>query len=242
MTELEQWSDRSAELYDFIFDEREAAANARKLRDLLLQAAPHARSLLDVACGTGSHLKQLTEWYDVEGVDASPSMLQRARSRLPGTPLHQADMRSFDLRKTFDIVICLSSSIAHMRTLEDLDAAAETIARHTSPAGVVVIEPWDFPEDGSDERPWLHTVARGTRAVALMETTTLADPFWTQETHLLVWEAGAGIEHLVERSTLGAFTKTAYVRALDQAGLSVTFEEGGLLGRGLFVAKPRSAE
>jgi dTDP-4-amino-2,4-dideoxy-beta-L-xylose N-methyltransferase len=111
------------------------------------RTAPAARSLLDVACGTGWHLERLRAWYSVEGLDASSAMLQRARERLPDISLHEADMRAFDLGTRFDAVICLSSSIAHMQTLADLDRAVACMARHVQDAGVLVIEPWDFPED-----------------------------------------------------------------------------------------------
>jgi hypothetical protein len=66
--------------------------------------------------------------------------------------------------------------------------------------------------------------------------TTLQGAHWEQETHFLVWRQGERIEHVLERSTLGAFTRNDHTRALEAEGLSVRFDEKGLLGRGLFIA------
>jgi SAM-dependent methyltransferase len=199
---------------------------------------PDARSLLDVACGTGVHLERLRKWYEVEGLDSSPGMLRYARARLPGAALHQADMRSFDLGRTFDVVTCLSSSIAWMRTPDDLSQAIRTMARHLASGGLLVIEPWDFPEDATSQEPWVTTAEANDHRVALMETTVLEGETWVQETHYLDWTLARGIEHWVDTHELGAFSKADYVASLEEAGLGVDFDSFGLLGRGLFLAKP----
>jgi ubiquinone/menaquinone biosynthesis C-methylase UbiE len=86
---------RSARWYDTIYSFKDYAAEADSLRALLAQHRPGARRLLDVACGTGEHLRHLRAHFAVEGIDASPDMLAIARAKLPGMPLHLADMRSF---------------------------------------------------------------------------------------------------------------------------------------------------
>ena len=76
-----------------------------------------ARATGHVACGTGLHLEHLRKDYEVEGLDISEEMLTVARDRLPGVPLHVADMA--DLGTCFDAITCLASSISHMLS-EDL--------------------------------------------------------------------------------------------------------------------------
>jgi len=148
-------------------------------------------------------------------------------------------MRSFDLGRSFDVVVCLSSSIAWMQTLTDLFGAVATMARHSGEGGLLIIEPWDFPEDANGE-PWTTTVRSDDRAVALLETTTLKRDKWLQETHYLTWSRDRGIEHLAETATLGAFTKAEHEAAFAQAGLDVEFDPEGLRGRGLFIGTRRS--
>jgi trans-aconitate methyltransferase len=236
---MEPWSDRSADLYEFVFSHDEARRNAEKLHVIIQARRPGVRTLLDVACGTGRHLERLRDWYEVQGLDSSPAMLRRARERLPDVPLHRADMRTFDVGVSFDVVVCLSSSIACMQTKSDLIDAVGAMARHTNEDGLLIIEPWDFPEE-ANEQPWLKTAETDDRAVALLETTTLRGKTWQQETHYLMWSRDRGIEHLTESQTLGASSKADHEAAFARSGLSVEFDAEGLLGRGLFIGGRRS--
>ncbi|MCI4354671.1 MAG: class I SAM-dependent methyltransferase, partial [Thermoplasmata archaeon] len=71
-----------AEYYDRIYASKDYAAEARRLTRLALRLCPGARTLLDVACGTGRHLATFREQFEVQGLDASAPMLRVARRRL----------------------------------------------------------------------------------------------------------------------------------------------------------------
>jgi ubiquinone/menaquinone biosynthesis C-methylase UbiE len=74
--------ERSAELYDAFYAFKDYAGEAEKLDALIRLRVPGARTLLDVACGTGKHLAELASRYEVEGLDLDPSLLAVARERL----------------------------------------------------------------------------------------------------------------------------------------------------------------
>lgn len=114
-------------------DRRHYAADAEFIRNLVVSLNPGAKTLLDVACGTGRHLEYLLRWFDVEGGDLSDSMLRVARDRLPDVTLHNLDMRAFDPGKTFDAVVCMFSAIAYAASESDLRLALESFARHLRP-------------------------------------------------------------------------------------------------------------
>ena len=140
------------------------AVHASRGKDYAAEAATvdaairaHGRSsgqrLLDVACGTGLHLRHLRDHYAVEGIDVDEGMLAIARERLgPDVPLHHGDMRAFDLGRTFDAVTCLFSAIGHVRTVAGLRRAIARMAAHLAPGGVLVVEPWIHPPDWRGER------------------------------------------------------------------------------------------
>jgi len=72
--------------------------------------------LLDVACGTGMHLKALRQklpFAILAGIDINREMLNVALSKNLNARLVQGDMREFNLGQNFDIVYCLSSSIQY---------------------------------------------------------------------------------------------------------------------------------
>lgn len=70
--------DKSAELYDLFYEEKDYRAEAEKARDIVASRSPDARTLLDVACGTGSHLAHLRDWFAVEGLDLNAELLEVA--------------------------------------------------------------------------------------------------------------------------------------------------------------------
>jgi ubiquinone/menaquinone biosynthesis C-methylase UbiE len=135
----------TAQLYDALYAFQDLEQQARRLHSMIRTRNPTARSLLDVACGTGRHLARLTD-YRREGVDLDRGMLAVARERCPDVPLHEGDMVTFDLGRRFDVVTCLFSSIAYVKTLDRMSRAIFNLARHVNPGGLVLVEPWFTPQ------------------------------------------------------------------------------------------------
>jgi SAM-dependent methyltransferase len=218
-----------------VFHSKDYAGEAEQIHEIVQRLAPGAASLLDVACGTGRHLEHLRRWYEVEGLDLDPAMLEHARSRVPEVTLHEGDMRDFALGREFDAVTCLFSAIALVRTLDGLRQAVATMASHLRPGGVLIVEPWDSPEEHPAEgKPWVEVVEDAARIAVVMETSTLAGSVWNEDSHYLLWTP-EGIEHVHERSETGAFTREDHLTAFRAAGLEVDHDTVGLIGRGLYI-------
>lgn len=112
----------AAAFYDLIHDARDRDANAEAevvINEVRLRN-PGARTLLDVACGTGANLRRFSESFDVVGLDASAEMLAIALEKYPQVPLVTADMRSFDLGRTFDAIVSIFSGIGFLLEVADL--------------------------------------------------------------------------------------------------------------------------
>ena len=62
---------RSSRVYDALYeaDGKDYAAESDVLHQLVQERRPGSRALLDVACGTGAHLRCLADRYDVAAVD-----------------------------------------------------------------------------------------------------------------------------------------------------------------------------
>jgi hypothetical protein len=120
----------SPEIYDLLYAWKDYSAEADRIHALVSQRAPGARTLLDVACGTGGHLAHLRDRFSVEGLDLDPALIEHARRRLPDTAFHAGDMRTFELGRRFDVVTCLFSSIGYMHTAAELSTAIERMAGH----------------------------------------------------------------------------------------------------------------
>jgi SAM-dependent methyltransferase len=227
---------RSAELYDAIYASiRDYPREAAELDALVQAKRPGARTLLDVACGTGAHLEHLTGRYEVEGLDADPGMLAVARRRLPGLELHEADMAEFDLGKRYDAIVCMFSSIGYVKTKERLRSAAAAFARHLEPGGVLVVEPWLTPDVWQDGHVGSVFVDRPELKIARMNIARRRGDVSVVDFHYLV-ATPDGVEHLIEPHELGLFTVDQHLDAFRAAGLAVEHDPEGPMGRGLYVA------
>jgi ubiquinone/menaquinone biosynthesis C-methylase UbiE len=227
---------RSAAFYDAIYKWKDYEAEAGKLNDLIQQyKQSEGDTLLDVACGTGQHLQHLREYYTVEGLDLEPHLLKIAHERLPDIALHLGDMQSFDLGKKFDVVICLFSSIAYVKTVDALNRTLENFARHTRPGGVVVVEAWLSRQD-IHERPNIGAkfVDEPELKIVRMSQIEVENTLSLLHFYYLVGTPD-GVEYFTERHEMALFTHDEYLAAFRAAGLEVTHDAEGLMNRGLYI-------
>lgn len=101
---------------------------------------PGARTLLELACGTGELLTRFAAHYDVAGLDVSEAMLERARAKLPDTPLHRQSMAGFALPDRFDAIVCPYDSINHLVSFADWTRTFRAARRHLEPGGVFIFD------------------------------------------------------------------------------------------------------
>ena len=233
--------DKSAALYDAIYRFKNYAAEADMVRELVYARAPRARTLLDVACGTGKHLEYLRNFYEAEGLDADPALLGIAAQRNPGMPLHVGDMSDFDLGPRFDVVTCLFSGIGYMQTEDRMRRAVATMAAHLRPGGVLVIEPWLSREEWDEGLLGAVFVDDPDLKVARFNGSRVENGCSIMEMHYLV-TTREGTEHFTETHSLGLFTPEQYQRALADCLLRAEHDPEGLTGRGLHIGvKPADA-
>ena len=75
---------------------------SKGLRNLIIKFVPGARTILDVAYGTGEHAKFLKHHYAVDGIDLNENYLRAARLKNRSGNYSRADMMDFDLGRTYD--------------------------------------------------------------------------------------------------------------------------------------------
>jgi ubiquinone/menaquinone biosynthesis C-methylase UbiE len=222
--------DRSAHFYDLAYSFKDYADESAWVRSAIHARVPGARSLLDVACGTGKHLEHLRDEFDCQGLDLNPVFVELAQQRT-GVKVHGASMDSFDIDERFDAVVCLFSSIGYTG---DLPGAVRSMARHLNPGGVLIVEPWLRPDQWvAGQVHVLDQEADGVRLVR-MTTSSVEGSQSILEMHYLVASA-SGIEHLVETHRMTLFTLAEYESAFLAADLAFEFEQDGPFGRGALI-------
>jgi SAM-dependent methyltransferase len=226
---------RRPDLYDVEYGFKDYAAEAATIERIVRERSPQARTLLDVACGTGKHLEQLHTTFECEGVDLDEGLLAVARERVPDIPLHEGDMRDVRLGRTFDVVTCLFSAIGFVGSLDELEAAARTLAAHLAPGGVLLVEPWFEPHEWVPNRP--HVLSADLPGLALARVTLSGlrgERLSTTEMHYVV-ATPEGVEEWTEEHELYLFTHDELRAAFEHAGLTAELDAEGLIGRGLWI-------
>src|SRR3972149_4496145 len=137
--------DRIAEYYDILHEDVDYAAECALLEKAFSRFLPSPpAALLDLGCGTGSHALILAErGHRGTGIDSSGGMLRVGRPKARGRPnpaFVRADMRRFDLGRTFDAAVCMDGAFTHLLTERDLLEHLRTVRRHLRPDGGSVFE------------------------------------------------------------------------------------------------------
>jgi ubiquinone/menaquinone biosynthesis C-methylase UbiE len=133
--------DQYARVYD---DSGQIAFSLRMipyLQELLQRHPVPGRSMLDLACGTGTvALSFAQQGWEVYAVDASAAMLDQGRSKAEESGLtltfSQQDMRQFVLPHSVALVTCLYDSLNYMLTLADLKKVFDRVAGVLAPGGL----------------------------------------------------------------------------------------------------------
>lgn len=232
---------KSFDLYDALYAFKDYEGASEGIREFARARHDGARTLLDVACGTGRHLEHLRRHFDVAGLDLNPELLRIAADRLPGVPLHRGDMAAFDLGRRFDVVTCLFSSIAYVRTAERMRQAVARMAAHLEPGGLLLVEPWFTPETYWSDTITANHVDEPDRKVAWMYVSVRRDLLSVLDIHFMVGTPG-GIDRFNEVHEMGLFTHEEYVGAMEDAGLRVEHDPRGFMGRGLYVGTAPDAD
>jgi SAM-dependent methyltransferase len=140
---------RHAELYDIFYADKPYEEEAAFVHQCLQQyRGGTTRSLLELACGTGSHALALEKLgYQIVATDYSEDMLARARHKAAelgsSVDFRWQDMRALDVReRPFDAVICLFDSIGYVETNEAIMRVLKGVHRHLCPDGLFIFEFW----------------------------------------------------------------------------------------------------
>jgi len=214
---------------------KDYAAEAAWMRAMIGVANPGAKRILDVACGTGAHLRFLHKQFDVAGEDADATMIDIAKERLPGVPFRVGRMQDLAVDRPFDVVMCLFGSITYLADAAELRTTVARFAAAAATGGLVIIEPWIAPQEWRDDMIEASFVDQPTLKIARIGTTERYGSSAVTRYEYLVGET-TGMSGFSETHVQQLFTDEEYRAAFAAAGLKPRSERSDLFPHGLYVA------
>lgn len=127
-----------AKFYDATQGDRRK--NINQIKAFLHRYRPEAKTILELACGTGSILKGLVDEYEVSGLDNSPQMLEIAKKKVPAARLYEGDMSTFQLGKKYDAILCVYDSVNHLETFTAWEQLFRHAADHLNDTGLLIFD------------------------------------------------------------------------------------------------------
>jgi len=197
-----------------------------------------SKTLLDVGCGTGEHLKYLSQTFRCKGIDISEEMVETAKTKVADADFEIADMIDFSLDEKFDVITCLFSSIGYVQTFKNLVKTLKNLFNHLKNEGLTLVEPWVFKKDFRKGNFAIDTYEDYKIKLVRMGTSKLTRSQWLVYFHYLIGKDGE-IKHVREVHKMLAADYEDYIRAFNLAGYSETRflkEDQWTRSRGLFVA------
>ena len=242
-----QTFDQSASFYDAVYAAR--GKNYEIESEILWShimaqwsAEGPPRALLDVACGTGEHLKWLQDQVPtLLGTDASAAMLDVARTKLPHVTFLKQAMNNLHVEQSFDVVTCLFAAIGYVQDESTMRAAIGRMADHLSSFGVLAIEPAVRPETVQPPTTSTMTVQLGASTIQRVTSGTLDRERNVLHVHFhytITPGDGSPSRTFQEEHPIQLFSDDCYRSALADAGLTnIAFDERGISGTGLYTAR-----
>ena len=104
-----------------------------------------AADILELCCGTGRLTIPIAkDGYNISGVDYTSSMLEQARLKASEAGLEiefvEADIRTLDLQKKYDLIFIPFNSIHHIYQNEDLFKALDVVKSHLKDGGLFLLD------------------------------------------------------------------------------------------------------
>jgi SAM-dependent methyltransferase len=226
----------TADIYDAIYSFKDYNVENLKIRELIARERPGARTILDVACGTGEHARLLSPDFQVDGIDLEPKFVEIARTKNPAGNFPVADMRAFQLGKRYDVVQCLFSSIGYLLTPADIIGALKCFRAHLAPGGVVLVEPWLTPETYKAGQLHMITVDQPELKICRMNVSKIEGNVSVLDFRYLI-ATRDGVRSAEEVHRLALVPTGEMTSHFEAAGLRSIFDPAGLFDRGLFIAR-----
>ena len=111
----------------------------REIR-FILNMTKNKKWLLDIGCGTGTHLNALENLgYKITGIDKSEYMVNLSKEKVKSN-IYQMDILDYKLDEKYDAIIAMHSVFNHLKSYEEFEQAFSNSLDHLNKKGIMIID------------------------------------------------------------------------------------------------------
>lgn len=123
--------------YDLMCIDIDYQAQSHCVRRLHQIFGNDGNSHLDLACGTGPHVRHFIDFdYKSNGLDINQPMLDIAETRCPEAQFSMQDMANFKITESVDLITCFLYSIHYNDGFEKLKECLSSVHRALNAGGI----------------------------------------------------------------------------------------------------------
>ena len=183
------------------------------------------KEILDLACGTGIHLKFFKKrGYKIQGIDASQGMLNIAKERLKDISLEKGFFEDFKLKNNVPIITSYFNTMSYNTNTQKLKSTFKNIHKNLTEGGIFVFDVFyiEKPKEVFVVKKFESGIFRMSRTIAGLPTSK-----GFKSTMYYVIFDGKESEIISETSFRGAFSEKQVVDTLKSAGFKIIYNGGG---------------
>lgn len=143
--------DRYSLYYDLLYSDKDYEGECDFIEKIFENYSDEKpKNILDIGCGTGGHLVPMAKrGYTLVGLDLSHTMLRLAREKIDtlslDAKLYNEDIRDFELKRKFDVCICMFAVLNYVTTKEGLLQSLKNIRGHLNDRSLLIFDFWYGP-------------------------------------------------------------------------------------------------
>lgn len=212
----------SSRYYDLLYQEKDSAAEAAYVDQLLQRHGIAGRELLDFGSGTGRHGCLLaSRGYRVHGLERSAAMVAAAQQNY-GFSCQQGDITTTQLSRRFNAVLSLFHVVSYQTTNPAVQAVFANAAHHLDPGGLFLFDVWYSPAVAA-QRPETRVKRLHTADLAI---TRIAEPTLHTNANRVDVHYTVLAEH-TDTGVLDTFTETHPMRHFSLPELDLFAQAAG---------------
>jgi len=228
--------------YDLLHNKRNYEDEALFFMNLINKyKKSKGNSLLDVACGTGTHISYFKNKFRVEGIDLSKELIKMAREKNKDIKFKVGDMRKLTDRKQYDAITVLFSSIAYLRNEEEIIKTLRNFHKILNSGGIILIETVFLKDSLKDVKAHVREYSDDSVSIRRLLDITIEKDLAEVKARYLIKEKNKKEREVMDKQVVSLLAKERLVQDMQEIGFDVKTLKYKKTGTTIFICMKNSS-